>query len=218
LKFEEKREKEMPRMALLLQTAWRGYLCRTQWGRVKAAIKLQLFYRRYRFNKWFKNVFKTFANVHNDPQYGMTLEWPKPPKVLEQGAVLLKKVHLNWRARKLVLSLTDLQQAEMRSKVLAYTIFRGNKPWDCSRRYEADYLQMDSNPYKSKYIQAIQHLFATYGDTHVHFAEYASKANSKNKIQKRGVVVTDRNIYKHDPKNYKIKKYETPISQLKDIT
>lgn len=32
-----------------------------------------------------------------------------------------------------------------------------------SRRFDADYLELNTNPYKEKYIQAMQVLFQTYG-------------------------------------------------------
>eukprot|EP01117_Protostelium_nocturnum_P009771 TRINITY_DN3491_c0_g1_i1.p1 TRINITY_DN3491_c0_g1~~TRINITY_DN3491_c0_g1_i1.p1 ORF type:complete len:1018 (+),score=236.89 TRINITY_DN3491_c0_g1_i1:251-3304(+) len=215
--LEARREKELPKVAIKLQTAWRGYLARSKWAKTKAAIKIQLFYRRQRFFRWFRNLNKAFEGVQKDPSYGKHVKWPEAPKVLQQGSILVKKIWANWRARKMVEALTPSDQAEMRQKVLAYTIFHGKKPWDCSRRYFADYLESDSNPNKARYIEAMEKFCATYEDNTVYFAEYANKINSKNKADFRGIVVTDKNIYKHDPKNYKIKKYETPIVKVTDI-
>lgn len=100
----------------------------------------------------------------------------------------------------------------------------------CARRYEADYLQKDSNPGKAKYIAGMQALFSTYGDSQVLFADYVMKVNSKNKAQKRAIVVTEKHIYKQvvsaerhltlskDPKNYKVKKFETPLTEVIGIS
>lgn len=44
------------------------------------------------------------------------------------------------------------------------------------------------------------------------------KINSKGKADYRALVVTDKNIYKQDPKNYKVKKYENALSNVQSIT
>jgi len=118
----------------------------------------------------------------------------------------------------MITALTAEQQAFMRQKVLAYTIFKGKKPWAVSRMFDADYLELDTNPHKAKYIEAMQRLFSTYGDTAVMFADYTNKVNKNGKSQRRGIVVTEKNIYKHDPKNYKVKKFGTPLVDVKSIS
>jgi len=118
----------------------------------------------------------------------------------------LHKVHACWRAKMMITALTPAEQAHMRQKVLAYDIFKGKKPWDVSRRFDGDYLEKDTNPYKDKYEAAMTKLFSTHGDTEIVFADYVDKVNKGGKGQKRGIVVTEKNVYKHDPKNYKIKK------------
>lgn len=39
----------------------------------------------------------------------------------------------NWRARKLVETLTPAQQEAMRQKIVSYDIFHDKKPWPCDR-------------------------------------------------------------------------------------
>jgi len=118
----------------------------------------------------------------------------------------------------MITSLTAEQQAFMRQKVLAYDIFKGQKPWDVARKFDADYLELDSNPRKEKYIQAMQTLFSTYGDTTVMFAENTNKINRVGKSQKVGIVVTEKNIYKEDPKSYKVKKFGTPLANISSVS
>lgn len=79
-------------------------------------------------------------------------------------------------------------------------------------------MEKDTNPNKDKYIAAMQILFSTYGDTEITFADYVNKINPKGKSQKRGIVVTEKNIYKHDPKNYKVKKFGTPLASVVAIS
>jgi myosin-1 len=90
-------------------------------------------------------------------------------------------------------------------------------PFSIPRKFDADYLEKSSNPYKDKYVAAMQLLFSTYGDQEVMFADYMNKVNRVGKAQRRGIVVTDKNIYKHDPKNYKVKKFGTPIIEIVGI-
>lgn len=49
------------------------------------------------------------------------------------------------------------------------------------------------------------------------FADYVDKINKHSKVQKRGVVVTEQNIYKHDPKRFKLRKVAVPIAKITDI-
>jgi len=216
--FEEKREAEMPRIVTVMQASWRGFIHRAKWAERKAAINIQLFYRKYKFRKYFRDLQRAFANVKNDKDWGKNIPWPQHPPILDTGVGLLHKVHANWRAYKMVTSLTAQEQAHMRQKVLAYTIFKGNKPWAYSRPFEAEYLGLDSNPHKDKYIAGMQLLFNSYGDAEVHFADYVNKVNPVGKTQKRGIVVTEKNIYKHDPKNYKVKKFGTPLINVTSIS
>jgi len=174
--------------------------------------------RKFKFRKYFRDLNRTFANVKQDPAWGKNFVWPVPPPVLANASELLHKVHANWRAKMMITSLTPEQQAFMRQKVLALTLFKGKKPWNVPRNFDADYLELDSNPHKAKYIEAMQRLFSTYGDTEVCFADYVNKVNKGGKSQKRGIVVTEKNIYKHDPKNYKVKKFGTPIVDVKSIS
>lgn len=61
-------------------------------------------------------------------------------------------------------------------------------------------------------------LLAKYTDTHVLFSDYVNKCNSKDKLDYRALMVTNNNIFKQDPKNYKVKAYEVPLVAVKSIT
>jgi len=201
-----------------MQAAWRGYIARSKWAQRKACIVIQLFYRKFRFRRWFITVSQAFKDVNKDPTYGKNTKWPANPSILNQAVVQLKKVHANWRAYKMITALTVEQQAFMRQKVLSYDLFRLRKPWNISRRYDADYLEQDTNPNKDKYVVQMQVLFSNYGDSQIMFADYVNKVNNKGKSQKRGIVVTEKNVYKHDPKNYKVKKFGTPLVEVTSIS
>eukprot|EP01119_Soliformovum_irregulare_P003560 TRINITY_DN1423_c0_g1_i1.p1 TRINITY_DN1423_c0_g1~~TRINITY_DN1423_c0_g1_i1.p1 ORF type:complete len:1011 (-),score=356.36 TRINITY_DN1423_c0_g1_i1:277-3309(-) len=215
--YEDVRAKEMPRVVTCMQAAWRGFINRAKWSQRKAAIKIQLYYRRYRFRNYFVQLRQVFANVKQDKNWGKNFQWPSHPRILSNGVKYLHMVHANWRAKMMITSLSKEEQAHMRQKVLAYDLFKGKKPWAVPRRFDADYLGKNSNPHKEAYIVGMQTLFSTYGDTEVNFADYVTKVNPVGKSQKRGIVVTEKNIYKHDPKNYKVKKFGTPLVSVRCI-
>jgi hypothetical protein len=113
--------------------------------------------------------------------WGKYTAWPRTPHytnplgaTVESFAATLQKVYAKWRAYKMVKSLSPEKKGEMKQKVEAYDIFHGKKTWDFARKFEADYLEMDSNPTKAKYVAGMQRLFSTYGDTSVLFADYGT--------------------------------------------
>jgi len=69
-----------------------------------------------------------------------------------------------------------------------------------TRRFEADYLESDKNPNLQAYVNAMQKLFAKYGDTRIAFADFADKINRGNSVQRRGIVLTNACVYRHDPR------------------
>jgi len=252
--LEEEREKAIPRVVTLMQSAWRGYKARLLARRLKAAIMIQKIYkgykvrmdykqnrvkflkqkagtrllvafRRYKLKKYLLAIAKVYSNILTEKLWGKFLQWPKrtkfPANIESHIAVfedILKRVYAKYRAVKMVKSLSADQQQEMRQKVSAYNIFYGKKPWDCARKYTADYLEGDSNPGKEKYLAGMTNLLAKFGDTEVLFSDYVNKVNRKGKSQKRAITVTDKNVYKQDPNNYKVKKGEIPLSQITSIS
>jgi myosin-1 len=53
-------------------------------------------------------------------------------------------------------------------------------------------------------LSVLQALFSTYGDTQVLFADEVTKVNRGGSADRRVIVVTEQNIYKLDPKSYKV--------------
>jgi len=201
-----------------MQAATRGYIARSKMSERKAAVNIQLMWRRYKFRKYFRELQKAFANVRNDPHFGKYIQWPQNPAALGNAVNLLYQVLLNWWAYKMVTSLTSEQQAAVRQKIAAYNIFHGKKPWACGPKWNADYLEKDTNPASKKYAKAVQLLFQKYGDTNINFSAYANKINRVGKVQRIGVVVTNLNIYKYDAKSFKMIKFGTPISTIESIS
>ena len=215
--------------AIKIQKVWKGYALRKEWKNnklkllmQKAATKLLIRWRRFKVRIWLLHLANTYKNIKGEKVWGKYLNWPPPPKIgvptLQPFSESLQRVYKIWRAKKMVKSLTPDEQEEMKQKVLALEIFRGVKPWNCSQRYKGDYLQLPTNLTHEKYIQGMQRLFATFGDTEILFADVTNKINRKGKSQRRAIIVTEKNIYKQDPNNYKVRKGELPLSQINGIS
>ncbi len=153
-------------------------------------------------------VIAAFRTVKQDPNLGKLVPWPAAPPALQQARLLLGKVHATWRAHTMLKRWNAQEQAYLRQKVLAFSTFRGKKPYQLLRRYEADYLSAQTNPNRAKYTQAVQLLFQKFGDTQILFADEVVKANRSGRAEPRACIVTDQNVYKADPKSYKVKKFD----------
>jgi len=149
---------------------------------------------------------------------GKNTIWPKAPTTLQQAEILVKKVHKTWKAKNVVLALSPEDQNVLRQKTVAFDIFSGKKPWDFARKYEGDYLGNPSNPTYQKYYDVSQSTYSKYGDSQIQFSDYVSKINTKEKAQQRGFVVTEKNLYKHDPKNYKVHNKPIPLAVVTGLT
>jgi len=155
--------------------------------------------------------------VEKMPDYGKSVKWPKHPPVLERAAMLIRRIHLTWRAEKMVKSLASEEPA-MRQKALALEIFKGNKWWNCARKFESNYLEKPSNPLHQKCADAFRNIFTKYGDTNVLYADYIFKMNDKGKTERRGVLITNLHMFKLHPKTFKIRRKAIPLVSVLSIS
>ena len=217
---EQKRNEEMPKVAVMIQSLWRGYSVRKNFVEHQMAFRIQDFWRRFRSRAWFSHVVSAFGGVESDPHWGRYVEWPTATtSFIASGVAAVQKVHANWWARKMVESLTEEEAGEMRQKVVALTLLSGRKPWNCNAKFKADWLDDPAtNPGFAKYRQAIQVLFQGGGDSFIAFSAHVDKINPKGKSQLRGFVVTEQNMYKYDPKGFSQKKVGIPIAEIEKIS
>jgi len=89
--FEEEREKALPRVAVILQAAARGFMARRKYRKAQAARVIQLYVRKIKSEKYLIQLNSTFKNIRNDPQVGKNTIWPKAPSTLQQAEILVKK-------------------------------------------------------------------------------------------------------------------------------
>eukprot|EP01105_Mastigella_eilhardi_P025689 TRINITY_DN7065_c0_g1_i1.p1 TRINITY_DN7065_c0_g1~~TRINITY_DN7065_c0_g1_i1.p1 ORF type:complete len:1063 (+),score=234.56 TRINITY_DN7065_c0_g1_i1:40-3189(+) len=200
--FQVRLASKRRKAAIVIQKVWRGYRVRKQWKRDRAATKILFAYRGAKALKWVRTLGALYANVKSDPNRGKSVSWPQPPVGLTWASKLVHDVYRNWKANVMVRSLTVEQQKVMRQKVIAYSLM--SKPWDIQRKFQCDYLE-DDRSNKKNYTALMNTFLVRSGDSHVCFADYVMKISRNGKAQRRVMMITDRHLYKHDARSYKVK-------------
>jgi myosin-1 len=215
--LEALREKELPRLATQMNSVVRGYIARKQHNRSIAVKRVIALFRWARSKKYMVDVIQTFKGSGEATGFNLRLEWPKPPPVLAEAKMYLEKVHQRGWAWSLISKFTTDMPA-VRTKLLAYDMFNQKKPWCPGRKWDALYLEKEGSPYRGPYVKAAQACIAKGGDNEICYCDVVNKTNSAYKMQLRGIVVTNMNIYKHDPKNFKVANKPIPIAEIVDVT
>lgn len=216
--LEAKREAEMPKLVSIMQRSVKKYLIRSQLRKRQAARTIIQWLRRRRGNAWMQSVISSFANLSTSPDHGKDIIIPQPPPLLRVAYEWIFNRFSLWRSNCLINDLSESEKAHMRQKILAYNLFEGKKPYDISRRFDADYLESPNNPNKEVYIKSMERLFLKFGDQSIEFADYVEKVNRSGTVQRRGIVITNQNIYKHDPKKFTVKQKGIPVSICKSVS
>jgi len=194
------------------------------WGRRKiqywrATERIQRRHRERQRRLYVKKLCHTFsekAGYHNK----FTKHFPFPPArtaMLKAGHPLLMKMHRQYWGNQKLKILTPEQRAFIKQKIQAMALFSGKKPWDPARHYDADYMDVDTNPNKSRFEDAVHEMFQKFGDTAIYFADDVIKVNRHGKSQHQVVIVTDKNVYKYTPGKYKIIKSGVSLNLIKGI-
>uniref|UniRef100_A0A665W6Q1 Unconventional myosin-Ig-like n=1 Tax=Echeneis naucrates TaxID=173247 RepID=A0A665W6Q1_ECHNA len=183
--LEQERAALIPILVLFLQKVWRGALARMRCRRMRAIYAIMGCYKRYKVKAHFWEVERRFANVRNMADYGKSVEWPTPPAALAQFHKNTVMLHRRWWARQIVKKIPPSDMLEVRAKVAALTALSGErKDWGISRAWERDYLANCDL-----------------------FLPLLSQVNRFNKSTDRSLLVTDKFVYKLEPKKqYKVMK------------
>uniref|UniRef100_A0A674DAX8 Myosin IG n=1 Tax=Salmo trutta TaxID=8032 RepID=A0A674DAX8_SALTR len=191
--LEQERAALIPILVLFLQKVWRGALARMRCQRMRAIYAIMGCYKRFKVKAHFWEVERRFTNVRNMADYGKSVEWPTPPAALAQFDSITQQLHRRWRARQIVKNIPPSDMGEVRAKVAALGALSGErKDWGCGRPWERDYLSNVSHNTlalrnKDQYNQVL-------------FSGFCRKVNRFNKSTDRALFITEKHIYKLDPK------------------
>uniref|UniRef100_A0A671U759 Myosin IG n=1 Tax=Sparus aurata TaxID=8175 RepID=A0A671U759_SPAAU len=195
--LEQERAALIPILVLFLQKVWRGALARMRCRRMRAIYAIMGCYKRYKVKAHFWEVERRFANVRTMADYGKSVDWPTPPAALSQFHNITVMLHHRWWARQIVKNIPPSDMPEVRSKVAALTALSGErKDWGVSRPWERDYLANTS----SSFTRVSKELRNKDEYSQVLFSGFCRKVNRFNKSTDRGLLVTDKYVYKLEPK------------------
>lgn len=88
----------IPGIVILLQKQWRGYLCRQQYKKMRAALVLMEHYREYKRRIYINELERTFRNAKKMKDYGKHLTWPRENFAVRHVVPALKNMYARWRA------------------------------------------------------------------------------------------------------------------------
>ncbi|MGH0118473.1 UNVERIFIED_CONTAM: hypothetical protein FKN15_054325 [Acipenser sinensis] len=208
--LESERAALIPIIVLFLQKVWRGALARKRCRGMRAVYCIMSCFKRHKVKAHFREVEKRFANVRNMSDYGKSIEWPTPPAVLLQFHENTKYLFRRWRARQIIKNIPPSHMPEVRAKVAAMEVLRGERlDWGYSRTWERDYLSSakENTQMCTQFAKVANELKSKDKYNTVLFSCLIRKVNRFNKSKDRALLLTDRHMYKLEPrKNFRLLK------------
>ncbi|KAG7457786.1 hypothetical protein MATL_G00230970 [Megalops atlanticus] len=219
--LEQERSALIPILVLFLQKVWRGALARMRCRRMRAIYTIMGRYKRYKVKAHFWEVERLFGNVRNMADYGKSVEWPTPPAALAQFHSITKQLHRRWWARQVIKNIPPSNMLEVRAKVATLTALRGERvDWGCSRPWERDYLgsARDSPQTCSNFVRISKELKNKDQFNSILFSGFVRKVNRFNKSTDRALLITDKHLYKMEPrKQFKVLK-RVPLDSVTGLS
>ena len=80
-------------MFILLQMS-RGALARKRAKQMRAIYLIMKRFKRYKMRCYILSILDRFRNVARMRDYGKSVQWPRPPAVLQGMVLMLQKVHM----------------------------------------------------------------------------------------------------------------------------
>ncbi|XP_033856554.3 unconventional myosin-Ig-like [Acipenser ruthenus] len=219
--LESERATLIPIIVLFLQKVWRGGLARKRCRGMRAVYCIMSCFKRHKVKAHFREVEKRFANVRNMSDYGKSIEWPTPPAVLMQFHENTKYLFCRWRARQIIKNIPPSHMPEVRAKVAAMEVLRGERlDWGYNRTWERDYLSSakENTQMCTEFAKVAKELKSKDKYNTVLFSCLIRKVNRFNKSKDRALLLTDRHLYKLEPrKHFKLLK-SLPLESVNGVS
>uniref|UniRef100_A0A0B7ADG6 Myosin motor domain-containing protein n=2 Tax=Arion vulgaris TaxID=1028688 RepID=A0A0B7ADG6_9EUPU len=198
--IEQVRDAKIPSIVILLQKHVRGGLARKRVRHIRAVYLIMSHYKKYKLRSFVLSCLDTFGNARKMKDYGLRAQWPKAPRSLISTAEMLKTAHARWRAFMIISKIPERDRPMMRLKVIAGDILAGRRAsWGVKRNWDGNYLATTKdNNITTDFITQMNILKERDGFDKILFSSYVKKANKHNKTAERGIVITDKFIYKVD--------------------
>lgn len=220
--LENKRNELIPQIVTLVQKAWRGYVARQQYKRMRAAMKIMCAYRRYKLRSYLVKLETKFKGAAKLKDYGKSIQWPAPPLPLKQTVKQFRRLFNFWRAYMILRKIPKKDWPQLRIKLTAATVLnRKRTSFGLARRWEGNYLSVHGeNPNYSIFNESVNNLKNTNNTAfqQVLFSSYITKFNKFNKCAERVLLVTDRLVFKLDCAKFRNMKEGIEVAHLTGIT
>lgn len=198
--LENMRAELIPGIVTLLQKQWRGAMCRQRYKKMKAALAIMCYYRRYKMKTYFTQMSHKFRHAKNSRDYGKSIKWPEPSVHTRHIVPSLRILFDRWRAAMILSPFPRSEWPQLRLKMSAAIALRGKRgTYGADREWKGDYLsQPQENSNYIIYNAAIESLKQSDQFNVVMFSGFVRKTNKFNRCADRCLLVTDFAVYKLD--------------------
>uniref|UniRef100_H2ZUY8 Myosin IG n=2 Tax=Latimeria chalumnae TaxID=7897 RepID=H2ZUY8_LATCH len=219
--LEHERAQLIPVIVLFLQKVWRGALARKHYRETRAVYIIMSHYKRYKVKAYLMEVVRRFQSVRNMSDYGKSVEWPFPPVVLSQFQKETIGLFKRWRARQIIKNIPPSDMPQIKLKMAAMDALKGQrKDWGYQHTWEGNYLSTikDNPQMKPQFEKVAKGLKGKAKYNFVLFSCHIRKFNKYYKSEDRAILITDKHIYKLNPKKqYKMMK-SIPLDYVKGLS
>lgn len=217
--LERQRNDMIPHIVTLLQKQVRGWICRQQYKKMKAALVIMRHYRKYKLKSYVQDLAIRFRNARQLRDYGKGIQWPQPPLVGREAEKQLRMLFSRWRASMILRKYPRDEWPQLRLQIITASALRKRRKfWGQDRRWMGNYLSITAeNSNYSTYNASINNIKNTDNFRAVLFSAFVKKFNKCNKSADRAIIVTDGAIYKLDGPKNKFRNMKRTVA-IKEIT
>jgi len=217
--LEGAREKHLPKIVIKLQKVWRGVMARRQYKKMKAALKIGLYYRHCVRRGYVRQLCSTFKNVQHLPDLGKNIQWPtNVPRPLKPVDPKIQNIFQRWRAFKILSKYPRESWPEMHLKITTLELLNGKRAqWGIHRKWKRDYLNDTS---KNGHVEEYRNVLNSKGfnPKTVLFSAPTKKFNRHGKVTERGLVILPDQILKLEMgKKFKVA-LNIPLSDVSRVS
>lgn len=197
--MERFREKEMPKVAIVIQRTWRRL-------RVKGKVL-----------RYINEILPQYRRGGN-PNYSFDSPVPEPRQMKDCQGLQRKNLY-NWWFVFRILAMAPNVQATLREKCRTYELLGGRKPYDFKKSFVGDYYesQVAANPKISAKVAKARADMGKHDPSPCVFSCEIMRVNLRCKSQKRGLFITQNTVFRTDAKSFRVKPARFPLSSVQSI-
>lgn len=189
--LESRRIAEFPRVATIMQRAWRHHHARVQFRKAISVIRIAKAYRRYKLGAYIGGLSAALRKLqHSRFDRKLLVSLPVAPRALDQFFRVTTQLWLRWKASRVLLALPKEGREQIRIKCNVLSIIDHNKKkWDINRKFEQRYID------ETLMAEVKNILLKNKEDNQIIFCDYVTKLSGNSKVVPRLLIVTQTAFY-----------------------